>query len=157
MDNIQNVKFVNIIPPAAVVDNAAFTSTVVDTAGYGTVAFVVNTGFTDIALAALKVQESDAKTDATTLDSGSDVTGLVWGTSADPETGSTSTLPSATDDNKVFAAFVSTKGRKRYLQLQATAGNGTTGTYLAANAILGKAGEGPYNASTRGLGSNLIA
>lgn len=157
MNHLQNVKFVNIIPPGAVVDNAAYTSTVVDTAGFDAVAFVVNTGFTDIALAALKVQESDAITDSVTLNSGSDVTGLVWGTSTNPDTGSTSALPSATDDNKTFVAYVDTRARKRYLQLQATAGNGTTGTYLAANAILSKAGEGPYNATTRGLGSNLIA
>ena len=157
MNHLQNVKFVNIIPPGDVVDNAAYTSTVVDTAGFDAVAFVVNTGFTDIALATLKVQESDAKTDATTLDSGADVTGLVWGTSTNPDTGSTSDLPSDTDDNKTFVAYVDTRARKRYLQLQATAGNGTTGTYLAANAILSKAGEGSYDATTRGLGSNLIA
>ena len=157
MNHLQNVKFVNVIPPGVVVDNAAYTSTVVDTAGFDSVAFVVSTGFTDIALAALKVQESDAITDSVTLSSGSDVTGLVWGTSTNPDTGSTSSLPSATDDNKVFVAYVDTRARKRYLQLQATAGNGTTGTYLSAAAILGKAGNGPYNAATRGAGSNLIA
>lgn len=157
MHHIQNVKFVNVIPPGVVVDNAAYTSTVVDTAGYDSVAFVVSTGFTDVALATLKVQESDAITDSVTLSSGSDVTGLVWGTSTNPDTGTTSALPTGTDDNKTFVAYVDTRARKRYLQLQATAGNGTTGTYLAASAILGKAGEGQYNATTRGLGSNLIA
>ena len=157
MHNLQNNNFVNIIPPGAVVDNAAFTSTVVDTAGYDSVAFVVSLGATDVALASLKVQESDAKTDATTLTSGSDVSGLVWGTSTDPDTGATSALPSATDDNKTFIAFVDTRARKRYLQLQATAGNGTTGTYLQAIAVLGKAGNGPYSAVTRGAVSNLIA
>lgn len=157
MIEIQSAKFANVIPPAAVVDNAAYTSTVVDTAGFDYVTFVVNLGATDVALASLKVVESDAKTDATTLTSGTDVTGLVWGTSTDPDTGSTSTLPSATDDNKTFVAFVDTKSRKRYLQLQATAGNGTTGTYLQASAILGRAGQGAYDATTRGVGSNLIA
>jgi hypothetical protein len=157
MFDLQNDKIVNVIPPGAVVDNAAFTSTVVDTAGFDTVAFVVSLGATDAALATLKIQESDTKTDATTLSSGSDVTGLVWGTSTDPDTGTTSALPSATDDNKVFVAYVDTKARKRYLQLQATAGNGTTGTYLNAVAVLGRAGQGAYDAETRGLGSNLIA
>jgi len=157
MFDLQNKKIVNVIAPAAVLDDAAYTSTVVDTAGFDTVAFIVSLGETDVSLATLKVQESDAKTDATTLDSGSDVSGLVWGTSLDPDTGATSTLPSATDDNKVFVAYVDTRSRKRYLQLQATAGNGTTGTYLQALAVLGRAGEGVYDASTRGVGSNLIA
>ena len=157
MIDIQSAKFANVSPPAAVVDNAAYTSTVVDTAGADYVTFVVNLGETDVALATLKVQESDTITDSTTLASGSDVTGLVWGTSTNPDTGSTSTLPSATDDNKVFIAFVDTKSRKRYLQLQATAGNGTTGTYLQASAIVGRVAQGAYDATTRGVGSNLIA
>lgn len=157
MNSLQQVKFVNVIPPGVVVDNAAFTSTVVDTAGYDSVAFVVNLGGTDIAVTALKVQEADAKSSATALTSGTDVTGLVWGTSTNPDTGATSALPSATDDNKIYVAFVNTKERKRYLQIQATAGDGTTGTYLAATAVLNKAADGPYNATTRGLGSNLIA
>lgn len=158
MDALQQVKYVNIISPDAVVDNTAYSpSVVVDTAGYDQCTFVVQLGTTDAAMAALKIQEADAITDANTLTSGADVTGLVYGTSTDPDSGSTSSLPGASDGDKLYAFHVSTKGRKRYLQLAATAGNGTTGTYLSALAILSKAGEGPYNATTRGLGSNLIA
>lgn len=158
MDALQQVKYVNVIAPAAVVDNASYSpSVVVDTAGYDHCTFVVALGTTDVAMTALKIQEADAITDANTLTSGADVTGLVYGTSTDPDSGSTSALPTDAKDNKVYAFHVSTKGRKRYLQLAATAGNGTTGTYLSALAILSKAGEGPYNATTRGLDSNLIA
>lgn len=157
MDNNQMSKVVLCIPPGVVVDNAAYTSTVIDTAGFDQCTIYVTTGFTDIALAALKVQEADAATSATALTSGADVSGLVWGTSLLPNSSTTSSLPSASDDNKVFAAFINTSTRKRYLQIQATAGDGTTGTYLSAIAILSKAGQGPYDATTRGLGSNLIA
>lgn len=150
-------KVVMCIPPGVVVDDGAYTSTCIDTAGFDHCTIYVSTGFTDVALAALKVAESDALSSATALSSGADVTGLVWGTSLLPNSSTTSSLPSGTDDNKVFAAFVECAPRKRYLQIQATAGNGTTGTYLSAIAILSKAGQGPYDATTRGLGSNLIA
>lgn len=157
MNELQNKKYAICISSEGQVDNAAHTSTVVDTLGYDEATFIVHVGTTDVALAALKVQESDTKTDATTLASGADVTGLVWGTSTDPDSGSTSSLPSASDGTKLFAAHIKLNNRKRYLQIQATSGNGTTGTAVNAYCILNKAGEGPYNATTRGLGSNLIA
>lgn len=157
MHNLQNVKFVNLVNPAAIVDDAAYTSNVIDCAGYESLCVIAHVGATDIAMVALKVQESDAKTDATTLTSGADVSGLVYGTSVDPDTAATSTLPSATDDNKLFAFFIDLKGRKRYLQLAATAGNGSAGTFMSAIGILDRAQESPYNATTRGLGANLIA
>lgn len=128
-----------IAAPSAIKDNTSLTTNVVDTLGYRFVEIYVMLGATDIALTALKVQEADAKTDATTLTSGADITGTVFGTDAN-DTGSTSTLPSATDDNKVYKFEIDMKGRKRYLKPTVTFGDGAAGGYGVAFAIL-KQGE----------------
>jgi hypothetical protein len=152
MNGLQQVKFVSITPPAAIVDNASYTTAAVDTLGYDKVAIVVYLGATDIAMAALKVQESNDSG----MSGADDITGLVWGTSTDPDTATTSVLPSATDDNKFFVAYISMQGRKRYLDLVATAGDGSAGTYLAAFAILSNGENIPNSATERGIMSNLI-
>lgn len=156
MESLQSVKKGIAVLPQ-VLDNATATSYVIDTAGVDFVNIDVIIGATDIALTALKVQESDVKTDATTLSSGTDVTGLVYGTSTLPENGATSALPTDTDDNKVFTFFVNTQGRKRYLQLVATAGNGTTGVAIAAVYNAGKVANMALTATGRGVAANLIA
>ena len=147
-------KVVAITPPGAIVDNTAYTTTAIDTAGFGHVTIYALIGATDIAMAGLKVQESDASdmTDA------ADVTGLVMGTSTDAYTGSATTLPSATDDNKIVAFEVSlTGGRKRYLDLVATAGDGTAGTYLTAWAVLSRPETFPNSSTDRGVLATLRA
>jgi hypothetical protein len=106
-------------------------------------------GATDIAMAALKLQESDA--------SGSgmaDITGAVFGTSTNTD-GDTSTLPSATDDGLIFAIEVDLRGRKRYLDLTATAGDGDAGTYGVAWCVLTRAKQGPITAAKRGCSQIL--
>src|SRR5690606_21053070 len=88
-----DMKFVSVTPPAAISDNATLTTGEIDTLGWDHLMIVVYLGAMDIAMAALSVTESDS--------SGSghaNVTGLVWGTSTNID-GSTSALPSATDDN----------------------------------------------------------
>lgn len=143
MKNLQKAKLVTITPPGAIVDNAAFTTAAVDTAGFASATIIVHFGAMDIAMAALKLQQSDA--------SGSgyaDITGAVGGTDF--------TLPSATDDNKFVAFFVDLKGKKRYLDLVATGGDGTTGTYFTAIAILSGAQITPSNATDRGLLAQVI-
>lgn len=137
-------------------DNASPDSYVVDTAGADFLAVDVVLGFTDIAVATLKVQESDTISSDTALSSGTDITGLVWGTSTDPDTGATSVLPSDTQDGKIYKAFINLQGRKRYIQLAVTTGNGTTGTALCAIGHLSKLSEGPASATERGAVSNLI-
>lgn len=144
MDEFQKCKFVAITPPGAIKDNADFGTTEVDTLGFDAMLLVVLLGATDIAMAALKVTESD------TSGSGhADVTGLVWGTSTNIA-GATSALPSATDDNKFQIAHIDLRKRKRYIDLTATAGNGTNGTYLTAIAMLYKADDAPMTAAERG-------
>lgn len=148
MNYAKTTKLVSITPPAAIVDNASYTTASIDTQGFDYLQVVVYLGATDIAMTALKLQESD------TDGSYADVTGLVFGTSANTG-GSTSTLPSATDDNKFFVFDVDLRGRKRYFDLVATAGDGSTGTYLTAFAILSRAKDVPVTAAERGASQIL--
>lgn len=144
-------KVLNITPPAAIIDNAAVTVTEIDTKGFDYAVILVNLGATDIAMTALAVTESD------TSGSGhANVTGLVYGTSTDIE-GSTSSLPSATDDNGVFAFEIDLRGRKRYLDLSATVGDGTAGTFITIQAILCRAAEFPTTLTEKGLTGCLRA
>jgi hypothetical protein len=144
MVSLQNTKIVNLVPPGAIKDNASFTSTEVDTLGYDYATFIFNLGASDIAMAALKLGETD-----TAGCSLADITGAVFGTSANIA-GSTSALPSATDDNGNFVVEVNLIGRKRFIKPTATAGNGTTGTYLSGVCILSRAKNVPQTASERG-------
>lgn len=145
MNALQNVKVVNVTPPAAIVDNASFSTTTIDTAGFGKLAVYFSLGATDIAMSALKLQESDDSG----MSGAADITGCVYGASGAPA------LPSATDDNKIFGFFVNLAGRKRYLDVVATAGDGSTGTYGSCVAVLYN-GEGINDATERGLAANLI-
>lgn len=153
MSPFTHYKAVRCIDPQ-VVDNATATSYVIDTLGTVETHFVFTVGASDIAMTTLKVQESDSITDATTLDTGADITGLVLGTSADPIDGTTSALPSATDDGKHFAFSVKNQGRKRYLQVIAVAGNGTTGVALSCVAYK-LTEEGPATSAERGYSEHL--
>jgi hypothetical protein len=156
MESLQGVKKGVAISPA-VVDNATATAYVIDTAGVDFVNIDVIIGATDIGVTTLKVQESDVASSATALTSPTDVPGLIFGTSTIPEDGTTSALPSATDDNKIFSFFVNTQARKRYLQLVAVAGNGTVGVAIAANWNGGKVSNFANTATSRGVAANLIA
>ena len=153
MNAFQQAKAVFVTPPGAYVDNTAFTTTTIDTLGYHKLAIYFGIGDSDIAMTTLKVTESDDSG----MSGASDITGLVYGTSTNPDTGSTSALPTATDDNKIFAFFVNLQGRKRYIDVNATAGNGTNGTYGTCIAFLYNGDNIPENATERGLAANLIA
>lgn len=146
MNNLQNVKVVNVTPPAAIVDNASFATTTIDTLGFNKVAIYFQLGATDIAMTALKVQESDDSG----MSGAADITGAVYGASGAPA------LPTATDDNKIFGFFIDLKGRKRYLDVVATAGDGSTGTFGACTAHLYNSLTTEDNATQRGLAANLI-
>jgi Tfp pilus assembly protein PilX len=154
MHGAQATKFVNVIPPAAIVDNASYTANVIDTLGYDYCVVNFHIGATDIAMAALKVQESDVKSNTTALTSGADVTGLVFGTSTDIA-GSTSALPTSTADNTIVRCEIDLTKRKRYLLPVATAGDGAAGTYLSCTAELSRAEISPVTASERGCGQIL--
>ena len=144
----QGVKFVNVTPPAARVNNASATTNSIDTTGYSYATVLVELGVTDIALTALKLQESD------TDSSYADITGAVFGTSADP-TGATTTLPSASDGNKIFAFYVDLKGRRKYLKPVITVGNGTAGAFVACQCILSGADVQSHTAAGLNVGQYI--
>ena len=152
----EDTKMVVVTAPAAIVDNASLTTNVIDTRGYAECMVVVTLGATDIALTALKLQEADAASDATTLTSGADVTGAIFGTSTDPS-GATVALPSATDDGKIYTFRVNCGGgtRKRYLKPVVTFGDGTAGGYASVIAILSKASIRPDSNTEKGIGGTL--
>lgn len=139
-------KTVLLTPPAAIVDDAAFTTAALDTKGFGHAEIFVAFGAMDIAATVLKVQESDASD----MTGAADITGTIFGTDAN-DTGSTSTLPSATADNTIMKFEIDLKGRKRYLDCLLTGGNGTTGTYAVVWAHLHEADEPPISATEKGV------
>lgn len=143
MNELQTTKVFNVIPPAAIKDNAAFASTVIDKAdlhGADYLEFVVALGATDIAMAVLKVMESDTLTNPTTL-----------GGSPTLVKDST-TKPSSDNDGQVAVFGIDLrKSRQRYLQLQATSGDGSTGTFLSAVAIARRSLEASSDAADRNL------
>lgn len=145
----QKLKRHIFVAPQAIVDNTSWTSTVFDTLGCTSLTIDITIGATDIAFAALKVQEADAKTDATTLTSGTDITGADFSVSP-------ATLPSATADNTIVSVTIPITGaRKRYINLVATAGNGAAGTFAAANGYA-TLQEVPGTATQCNLGQQLI-
>lgn len=154
MNHEQGTKKFLVTAPAAIVDNASWTCNVIDTQGYDYCSIDILLGATDIAMAALKVQESDTKSNTTALTSGADVTGLVFGTSTDID-GNTSSLPSSTTDNTVVRVEVDCRKRKRYLLLVATGGDGAAGAYMASVATLSRAEIVPVSATNRGCGQIL--
>ena len=147
-------KLVRVTSPAAIVDNASLTCQVVDTQGFRYARYVFYFGAMDIAASALKVQEADAKSSATALTSGADITGAVYGTSTN-DAGSTSTLPSATDDDKFFTIEIDLRGRKRYLNPVVTLGDGVAGTYVCAWCELYRGEITPTTAAQKGASQNL--
>lgn len=147
----QAVKYINVTPPAAIVDNASYTTAEIDTQGFDYLTLVVSLGATDIAMAALAVTESDA--------SGSghaNVTGLVYGTSTDIE-GNTSALPTALQDDGIFLFEIDLRGRKRYIDVTATAGDGTAGTFATILGILSRAEQRPFSITEKGATGVLRA
>ena len=144
MNPLQNTKFVNLTPPAAIVDNASYTVAELDTKGWDYAQILFIMGATDIAMTALAVTESD------TAGSGhANVTGLITGTSTNID-GSTSVLPADDADNKFVLFEIDLRKRKRYLDLTATAGNGSLGTFAACIAILSRGKEAPVSIAERG-------
>jgi hypothetical protein len=136
-----NVKWVQVLAPAAAVNNASASPAVIDTRGYSYLELIVELGATDTALTALEIQESDTNTANTFVP----VTGLIYGTSQTLAVNSAvtawgvtqlqlanSSLPTANSGDSQWLFNVDLKGRKRYIQPVLTAGTGTNGAYLAA-------------------------
>ena len=134
---LQQSKFVTAIKPAAIIDNASATVDVVDCRGFDFVTFVVQLGATDIAMTALKLQNS-----ATSGGTYADITGATFagGTGLG---GATLALPSATDDGQTCVFQIDLRNKDPFLKLVATFGDGTIGGFVAAVAILSRAKQAP--------------
>lgn len=130
-------KFVMVTPPAAKVDNAAFTTAAVDTKGWRRCTFVAIFGDIDIAVASAKVRHSDASDMSSSADLSTGGTDFSLGTAAG-------------SDNKIHAFDVDCRGKKRYLDFEITGGDGSTGTYLSVIAILSEPEIAPDSAADRG-------
>jgi hypothetical protein len=139
-----NQKIVSITDPAAVVDNAAFNTATIDTRGFGQLTVALLIGALDVGLSVLKLRESDSAD----MSNAVDVTGANFATDA--------TLPTAADDNKMYAFHVDLRGRKRFIDLQMTGGDGAAGTYAASFAILSRGQEMPDTAAKRGYAAELF-
>lgn len=145
MQNLQNIKIVPVVNPAAIVDAAAFTTATIDTKGWDEALFVVHFGAMDIAVAAFKLQESDDSG----MSGAADISGADFSVSP-------ATLPSATADNTLFGIHVKLGGsRKRYMDLSLTGGDGTLGTFASAIVILGKGEANPATVADRGFNQLL--
>lgn len=143
---LQELKFTQITPPAAIVDNAAFTTATYDTKGLESCMFLVCFGAMDIAVAALKLQESDNSG----MSGATDISGADFSVSP-------LTLPSDTADNTILAIYVKCgANRKRYFDLSFTGGNGAAGTYATVLAI-GVPQIRPDTAAERGLAQQAFA
>jgi hypothetical protein len=145
MNSLQNCKFVNVTPPAAIVNNAAFTTATVDTKGWRKVTFLVILGALDIALSALKLQQSD--------DSGmagaADISGADFSVSP-------LTLPSATDDNKLFMIYVDTRGKKGIRTCRSRWATARPAASSCVIAILHDGETVPSTATLRGLSQQAV-
>lgn len=123
-----NTNLLQAIPPGVIKDDAAFVSNVIDLAdeavrGAQFLTFAVQVGSIDADMAVLRVMESDTKTNATTL----------GGSPVEVVDVTSTVTPGASDDNKIYLATIDLRAqRERYLQLQATAGDGAAGTHLSA-------------------------
>lgn len=152
MNLLSTLKLVPIIQPQAIKDDAywvgSHTSTPVnvDTKGFGAALIVFQLGATDIAVAELSVFESNTTTD-----------GDFAIIAASNFATSPATLPSATDDNLLFGVLVTNLGttRKRYLRLNAKGGNGTSGGYASAFALLALPEQGIDSVSEAGFSQLL--
>lgn len=144
MNPEQKTKKLIVVSPAAIVDDASWTTNEIDTKDWDYAVIDVVIGATDIAMVALKVQESDVSGSGF-----SDITGLDMDGDTDID-GNTAALPAADDDDSIVSFEIDLRNRKRYLDLVATAGNGTAGTYLAAIVTLSRGDVTKVSASDRG-------
>lgn len=141
MNILQNIEVRKLIEPAAIVDNAAFTTDTIDTKGYNEALFIVQFGAMDIAAAAFKLQESNDSGMSGAVDvAGADFSVLPL------------TLPSASADHLLFAINVKLGGpRKRYLDVSLTGGDGSAGSFAAGIVLLTKGATEPSTTASRGF------
>lgn len=137
MIEAQKAKYVVAVAPAAIIDNTSATVATIDCVDATYAEVILQLGATDIALTALKITECDTSGGTYT-----DVTGATFNGGVDTD-GNTLALPSATDDNQTCVFQLDLIGRKRYLRVVATFGDGSTGGFIAGIARLSGLGYVP--------------
>lgn len=138
MKEAANVKYVAVTPPAAIVDNAAFTTAAIDTIGFSHLTILAIFGAIDVNVASASIRMSDASnmSSPTTIATGG--TDFALGTAAG-------------SDNDIHGFEVDLIGKQRYIDFEITGGDGSTGTYLTVIGILSRPAESPNSAADRGL------
>ena len=149
MVEAQTAKWLHTTPPVAILDAASALTTEIDTKGWNYAEISVGIGASDIAMTALAVPES-----ASAGSGHANVTGLIFGTSTNVD-GSTSAFPCGTDDNQLHVFQVDLRGRKRYLDVTATAGDGSAGTFVAIQTRLSRGVTAPTTAAEAGAAELL--
>lgn len=129
MKDSQRAKYVSAVAPAAILDNTSLTGITIDAKGAGYAEIILELGATDIAMTVLKVQESD---DDSSYD---DISGATFNGGKNTD-GGTLALPSATDDGQTIVFQIDMLGRKRYLKVVGTFGDGSTGGFIAGTCRL---------------------
>ena len=128
-----NLHFVPLFEPkAAVTDNTAQVSAVIDTAGYESAELVLITGTL-----------SDADATFTTLVEDSDASGSGFAAVADDFLLGLETTASFTFSDDVECRKIGYRGIKRYLRVTVTPANNTGNLFLSGVAVLGSAGTRP--------------
>jgi hypothetical protein len=136
MNELQAIKVVNITPPAAAVTAGSFTTAVVDTKGFDYATVVCHFGAIGAGgVTALKLEHSDESSA-----NFGDITGANFSGGKGPK-GEDLALPVDADDNKLFMFQVDMRGKKRYLNLIATAG--AQAVFMSAHAVLSRADVAP--------------
>lgn len=145
----QNTKTVMLIQPQAIKDNTEWvgsngsTPVNLDTQGFNYLTVYFALGATDIAMTELSIYESDSSASGYTVIDATD-------------SAANSVLPAADDDNKIYAFRIPLGGsRKRYFRIEAIPGDGTSGSYAVAWAVLSRADQAPNTAAERGLESEV--
>lgn len=152
MVSVMDQKVQLITAPGAIVDNASLTTTSIDTKGWDWLTVLIILGATDIAMAALKLQTSDTDSSYADLD-GADFNG---DTMSDGNAAALPAASGATGDNTIHAIQVNLKGKKRFFDLVATGGDGTSGAYIMAVAILSRGETAPSTFAGRGFAQELL-
>jgi hypothetical protein len=145
MQNMQNVKTVGITPPAAIIDNAAATTATVDTKGFSKGplhGLSRSTGHRDDGVQAPAFRRLGNER------CGRYLRCRFQRFAAD--------LAVASDDNHFFAIYVDLRGKKRYMDLSLTLGDGAAGSFITAWVDLYGAAETPDTAAERGLTQQAI-
>lgn len=112
-----------ISPAAAIANNAATDSQIIDTIGYESLLFVINAGALTDGTLTPSLQEGDA---ANLSDAANVAAGDTHGSSA---------VINATDDNVVRK--IGYRGNKRYVRLRLTQAGATAGGFVDAVAVQG--------------------